>query len=180
MFLLKPVAEFKTSCDILDLHSTMFLLKLFYSYCTVSILFTFTFHNVSIKTPSALSQFFFCPDLHSTMFLLKRFSLDKKIIPWFHLHSTMFLLKHASLPFPHLRRLHLHSTMFLLKHEGTSADGGYTVHLHSTMFLLKLADRDEISASPWEFTFHNVSIKTQRRPRRSRQKRLIYIPQCFY
>ena len=53
------------------------------------------------------------------------------------------------------------------------------LNLHSTMFLLILDALKAQSKTEIAFTFHNVSINSQRNildPMRE----IIYIPQCFY
>ena len=119
-----------------------------------------------------------------------------------NLHSTMFLLILASIFLVFVPILYLHSTMFLLIQMQRQTPKTYVIHLHSTMFLLILHSmRDSQSIYPI-FTFHNVSINSQKLIRfivPSRQftfhnvsinssnimdgcckHRLIYIPQCFY
>ena len=52
------------------LHSTMFLLILFYGDDIINMIAGFTFHNVSINTGLSGCPWFSLPSLHSTMFLL--------------------------------------------------------------------------------------------------------------
>ena len=56
-------------------------------------IFTFTFHNVSIKTYLTEKTTPFSPALHSTMFLLKPILAVLGAVLACALHSTMFLLK---------------------------------------------------------------------------------------
>ena len=74
----------------------------------------FTFHDVSINTPSLTTLLTASLTLHSTMFLL---ILCLEVITQNHLitlHSTMFLLIPAKGRFYPERFRSLHSTMFLL------------------------------------------------------------------
>ena len=58
------------SIHISYLHSTMFLLILFYGDDIINMIAGFTFHNVSINTGLSGCPWFSLPSLHSTMFLL--------------------------------------------------------------------------------------------------------------
>ena len=71
MFLLKPWATDPQGANHYTLHSTMFLLKPAADAEHAVVNDTFTFHNVSIKTPTVASINNNLPTLHSTMFLLK-------------------------------------------------------------------------------------------------------------
>ena len=103
-----------------NLHSTMYLLKLYFfrlllmslslftfHYVSIKTLisffkattpFLFTFHYVSIKTYLKLSYIFHLLSyLHSTMYLLKLLPLFLSVQIQQDLHSTMYLLKHVVL-----------------------------------------------------------------------------------
>ena len=76
--------------------------------------------------------------------------------------------------------VNLHSTMFLLIRvlfKCTPDYGG--INLHSTMFLL-IPLVLLIKSPVIIFTFHNVSINTERFDVFACPRVVIYIPQCFY
>ena len=101
-------------------------------------------------------------NLHSTMFLLILASIFLVFVPILYLHSTMFLLIHFFVRKCTSKRGYLHSTMFLLIQMQRQTPKTYVIHLHSTMFLLILHSmRDSQSIYPI-FTFHNVSINSQK------------------
>ena len=122
----------------------------------------FTFHYVSINTQGA----------------------SKGAVKFFPLHSTMFLL--IPLPRPHLkgvlnnftfhyvsintsvrhpdnaREVPLHSTMFLLIPDGWRRIRCRCSALHSTMFLLIPEASAVVRYTTQNFTFHYVSINTNK------------------
>ena len=139
----------------------------------------FTFHDVSINTTTR----FYCLklkfSLHSTMFLLIRwlngtYNNTKKA-----LHSTMFLLIQKQTQTDLWVFQTLHSTMFLLIHVSHAEHCKFPgITLHSTMFLLilKLVANKPCNLN---FTFHDVSINTQKADWLSASL-VLYIPRCFY
>ena len=70
MYLLKPKATEVTEIGIINLHSTMYLLKPLGSRA-LGTAALFTFHHVSIKTKSLITFLSLKFYLHSTMYLLK-------------------------------------------------------------------------------------------------------------
>ena len=70
MFLLIPLLDTLQLNQNLYLHSTMFLLIPIDSISLSSIVFLFTFHNVSINSNTHVIKKDTVPYLHSTMFLL--------------------------------------------------------------------------------------------------------------
>ena len=73
----------------------------------------------------------------------------------------MYLLKRGTLSNAGYNKLHSHSTMYLLKQRGDMDGMSFLFDSHSTMYLLKpkLTGR---SFDKNTFTFHHVSIKTNR------------------
>ena len=139
---------------------------------------SFTFHNVSINSytwiilPPCTAIFtFHNVSINSFLWILFHLLL-------LHLHSTMFLLIPLQTVSITLKLLNLHSTMFLLIPEAAAQELIKLQHLHSTMFLLIRIRRGPCTC--WKsFTFHNVSINSQKAAMKKAWSR-IYIPQCFY
>ena len=71
MYLLKHFTLLLLPASVSDLHSTMYLLKLFAANGIGFSTGLFTFHYVSIKTYSTVRLASFGKYLHSTMYLLK-------------------------------------------------------------------------------------------------------------
>ena len=65
----------------------------------------------------------------------------------------------------------LHSTMFLLIQTREAIQGVNYNTLHSTMFLLILHSNRDLRTEKRYFTFHNVSINTQRLSRKHRAQK---------
>ena len=138
MFLLIPYPPYFLPVCFHPLHSTMFLLILLLFCLAVYYNIIFTFHNVSINTPSKTLQALIHCSLHSTMFLLIRRPQRSEPLFLSTLHSTMFLL--------------IRNTVFRSGDAGTA--------LHSTMFLLIHCRPRRFTFLLVHFTFHNVSINT--------------------
>ena len=78
-------------CIFLNLHSIMYLLILHLDSWYVQILYSFTFHNVSINSHFKQSYLVLLFHLHSIMYLLIRtFPIATSKYPY--LHSIMYLL----------------------------------------------------------------------------------------
>ena len=162
----------------------------------------FTFHHVSIKTPTRKRIGFLYVDSHSTMYLLKLELIinTNKYLP--DSHSTMYLLKPYSCFFFSKSFLNSHSTMYLLKpfRQKIFLDDKniFTFHhvsiktlldsegesvkqnSHSTMYLLKRAFDLADAGTSMKFTFHHVSIKTVWNTARTYRENPIHIPPCIY
>ena len=117
--------------------------------------------------------------LHSTMFLLIQSSLAGQQEPYsiFTFHNVSINTNQYSILSPTL--FALHSTMFLLIHGLLFPAGSSRLTLHSTMFLLILYSSGSYNGKIQIFTFHNVSINTEK-CRKSSCGTDLYIPQCFY
>ena len=113
---IKTVDTLKKSSPKLNLHSTMYLLKLLKILSFLYFVSLFTFHYVSIKTCSASRLPLAQLHLHSTMYLLKPGLSMKNAASVPNLHSTMYLLKPTDILTPRFHHPDLHSTMYLLKH----------------------------------------------------------------
>ncbi len=116
MYLLKPVNPFSISLFAFYLHSTMYLLKLYFLNNTKHCSSLFTFHHVSIKTYTGFRQIARLKYLHSTMYLLKRGIPEKyggiSIFTFHHVSIKTRMYRKRS-----QRERNLHSTMYLLKRE---------------------------------------------------------------
>ena len=104
--------------------------------------------------------------LHSTMFLLIRGTEKMSVRLEKNLHSTMFLLIHSNLCNRYFIEFNLHSTMFLL-----IQFAGMNRNVTEVVFTFHNVSIN--SQKPFkvvlyeiEFTFHNVSINSQKRSRR--------------
>ena len=75
------------------LHSTMFLLKLSEIPCLQPPVYSFTFHNVSIKTPLADACMDSVENFTFHNVSIKTIRKIYTILSQYPLHSTMFLLK---------------------------------------------------------------------------------------
>ena len=158
MFLLIRRSSGGLTAQCTNLHSTMFLLIQHEKNCAIWRTKRFTFHNVSINTPTT--------------------SLISLSI--FHLHSTMFLLILTS---PASRRLRhssftFHNVSINTNLRGFDASDVEIFTFHNVSINTLAVDQDDPQRN--QFTFHNVSINTQLAPIWDAVSEQIYIPQCFY
>ena len=140
----------------------------------------FLFQNISIKPAFPGQAHWYIRPLHSIMFLLKptRRALPASGSPLFTFHNVSIKTKDC----PSIPRVHiaLHSTMFLLKPIAGLFVNATDCTLHSTMFLYKTCGYRLCQGYGLCFTFHNVSIKTQKTYEQTHSHSELYIPQCFY
>ena len=142
MFLLKLFQKGYSCLQGTALHSTMFLLKPCLVPLSLTDWFSFTFHNVSIKTSdtSAIARRLKDFTFHNVSIKTKRKMKQEDIVA--SLHSTMFLLKRNIKEFKPL----VHVFTF-----------------HNVSIKTETGIYSEYNKN--SFTFHNVSIKTLRQLR---------------
>ena len=164
-------------------------------------LFTFTFHNVSISTRSSKCHFCFHQifTFHNVSISTYRNLMRDKI--WRSLHSTMYLFLRSHRHGYLLQVLSLHSTMYLFLLIPPPPYKEHDISLHSTMYLfLRLVVLNihslielyipqciyfyvlrpcRLFVIKLCFTFHNVSISTLYLNTKA-LNRWLYIPQCIY
>ena len=113
MYLLNPGTAGYNRIDLIDLHSTMYLLNLSEDGCLVEHKTTFTFHYVSIKWVKRPGTSRVWRDLHSTMYLLNASCISfNSLRTSFTFHYVSIKLGKAILTYR--AKNHLHSTMYLL------------------------------------------------------------------
>ena len=183
------------------LHSTMYLLNPEHTREDYTLFCIFTFHNVSIKSCS-LRHCFDRPCAFTFHNVSIKSSEDKSPVDRvLALHSTMYLLNPEVHLAPFFLDITLHSTMYLLNLIHRPVLTVIVLPLHSTMYLLNQWGSLDWFRNKFNFTFHNVSIKSLLCARykhtyqhftfhnvsiKSRAVKIcilfykLYIPQCIY
>ena len=146
---------------IMTLHSTMYLFLRRASLSCICLL--------SLYIPQCIYFYFlricyFCNNasLHSTMYLFLRGCNEKKKLPLdFTFHNVSISTK-ARANGCTTRNPTLHSTMYLFLRFHHQTKETVQMPLHSTMYLFLQEPPADCTGTIQPFTFHNVSISTER------------------
>ena len=156
-----------TKSRVLSLHSTMYLLNRLIASSSSTRCSSFTFHNVSIKSLSQRRI-----NISFITFTFHNVSIKSYVI----CHATDFLkdftfhnvsIKSRTSHAVRTPQTALHSTMYLLNRSVNDLVKLLSLSLHSTMYLLNPVVAPLPFVTESAFTFHNVSIKSQRLSTRS-------------